>query len=125
MNDLLQYKDYYATIHFSNEDDVFYGKVIGVNDLITFEGASVKELKHAFEEAIDDYLETCKELDKTPDKIYKGSFNVRIPSELHRQAAVFAAIRNMSLNDFVRYAINYTITQTKEGNENRDRFQLR
>lgn len=125
MNDVLQYKDYYATVHFSNEDDVFYGKVIGVNDLITFEGASVKALKDAFKEAINDYVETCKELDKTPDKTYKGNFNVRIPSELHKQAAVFAAIRNMSLNEFVRYAIGYTITHTKEQKGEDSRVEYR
>jgi len=114
MNDILQYKDYYASIHFSSEDEVFYGKIIGINDLVSFEGTTVKELKTAFEEAVEDYLDTCQELKKQPDKTYKGSFNVRIPSELHRQAALFSAVKNMSLNDFVRYAIDFTLAKAAE-----------
>lgn len=114
MNDILQYKDYYATVHFSAEDEVFYGKIIGINDLVSFEGTTVKELKIAFEEAVEDYLETCRELKRKPDKTYKGSFNVRIPSELHRQAALFSAVKNMSLNDFVRYAIDFTLAKAAE-----------
>lgn len=117
MNDILQYKGYYATIHFSAEDEVFYGQLIGINDLVNFEADSVKELKKAFTEAIEDYLTTCKEINKAPEKTYKGSFNVRIPSELHRQAAIFAAIRKVTLNDFVRYAIDFTISNEKSGSE--------
>ena len=58
MNDILQYKEYYASIHFSAEDEVFYGKILGINDLVSFEGLSVKELKKSFREAVADYLET-------------------------------------------------------------------
>src|SRR5688572_27068586 len=114
MNDILQYKDYLATVSYSSEDEVLYGKVIGINDLVTFESGSVKELKKAFKEAIEDYIETCTSLKKTPDKTYKGSFNVRIPSDLHKEAAMYAAIKNMSLNDFVRYAIDYTLSNTSD-----------
>jgi predicted HicB family RNase H-like nuclease len=111
MNDILEYKTYYGEVHFSAEDEVFYGKVIGINDLVSFEGSTVKELKKAFHEAVDDYLATCKEFGKDPEKTYKGSFNVRIPSELHRQAARYAALKNMTLNDFVRHAIATIVTK--------------
>jgi predicted HicB family RNase H-like nuclease len=114
MNDFLQYKDYYATIHYSGEDEVFYGKILGINDLVTFEGNSVKDLKSAFKEAIIDYLQTCKDLKKEPEKIYKGSFNVRIPSELHKNASIFAAKFNMSLNEFIKIAIDYTLNKSVE-----------
>lgn len=109
MNDILKYKGYSANIHFSSQDDVFYGKILGINDLIMFEGNSVKDLKKAFKEAVDDYLKTCKQLNKTPDKTYKGVFNVRISSRLHKQAALIAAVKNVTLNDFVKYAIDTTI----------------
>lgn len=115
MNDILQYKGYYADIHFSAEDEVFFGKLIGINDLVNFEADSVKELKKAFVEAVDDYLKTCKEQNKTPDKVYKGSFNIRIPTTLHREAAIFAALKKVTLNDFVRYAIDSAITNEKAG----------
>ena len=45
MNDIIKYKEYYAVVHFSAEDEVLYGKILGINDLVTFEGQSVKELK--------------------------------------------------------------------------------
>src|SRR6476620_7272592 len=109
MNDILEYKNYYATVHFNADDEVFHGKIIGINDLVNFEGTTVSQLKKAFHEAVDDYLETCKSLGKEPEKVYKGSFNIRIPAELHREAARRAALKNMSLNDYVRYALDYLI----------------
>lgn len=66
MTDHLKYKDYLATISYSAEDEVFYGKIFGINDLVTFEGTSVSGLKKAFRESADDYIETCKEIGKTP-----------------------------------------------------------
>src|SRR5580693_7396635 len=102
MNDILEYKGYYASLQFSSEDEIFYGKLFGIDDLVTFEGTSVKELKKAFHEAVNDYLETCKELGKEPNKTYKGTFNVRITTDLHKAAALFASLNNISLNDFVK-----------------------
>jgi len=114
MNDILEYKGYYASLHFSSEDEVFYGKLLGIDDLVNFEGASVKELKKAFHEAVEDYLETCKELGKEPNKTYKGTFNIRITTDLHKEAAVFAASQNISLNDFVKTAIGYALNHRED-----------
>jgi predicted HicB family RNase H-like nuclease len=123
MNDILQYKGYYASLHFSADDEVFFGKLLGIDDLVNFEGASVRELKKAFHEAVDDYLETCEQLGKEPNKTYKGSFNVRISTELHKAAAVFASVHNISLNDFVRTAIDYAL-QNKDAVNKRIRAQV-
>lgn len=109
MNDVMEYKGYYASVHFSSEDDVFFGKLLGIDDLVNFEGGSVKELKKAFYEAVNDYLETCTELGKEPNKTYKGTFNVRISTDLHKAAAVYAASNNISLNEFVRAAISFAL----------------
>src|ERR1700744_2571785 len=117
MNDILEYKGYYASLHFSSEDEVFYGKLLGIDDLVNFEGDSVKELKKTFHEAVNDYLETCKELGKEPNKTYKGSFNVRITTDLHKEAAIFAALHNISLNDFVKTAINYALLHKEDVNK--------
>ena len=68
MNDIIEYKTYYASVQFSAEDEVFHGKIIGINDLVSFEGTTVAELKKAFHEAVNDYLATCKELGKDPEK---------------------------------------------------------
>jgi predicted HicB family RNase H-like nuclease len=114
MTDILQYKNYYASVHFSAEDEVFYGKILAINDLISFEGASVQELKAAFEEAAEDYLETCVAVGKVPEKTYKGTFNVRVPINLHKEAALFAAVQNITLNEFVKAALAYTLQHKEE-----------
>jgi predicted HicB family RNase H-like nuclease len=116
MNDILQYKNYYAAVHFSAPDEVFYGKILGINDLISFEGASVTELKAAFTEAIEDYLDTCLEIGKEPDKTYKGTFNVRVSSNLHKEASLFAAVNNITLNEFVKTALSFALQRKDEMN---------
>jgi predicted HicB family RNase H-like nuclease len=68
MNNYIEYKGYRGIIEYSDQDSVLYGKIIGVDDLVNFEGTSVEEIKSAFFNAVDDYLETCKELGKNPDK---------------------------------------------------------
>lgn len=110
MNELLQYKDYLASLHFNAKDEVFHGRMLGIDDLISFEGTTVKELKKAFHEAVDGYLQTCHQLGKEPNKTYKGSFNIRIGTELHREAAIVAAQNNISLNDLVRSCIEYALS---------------
>jgi predicted HicB family RNase H-like nuclease len=72
MNDVMQYKDYLASLSYSSEDEVFYGKILGIDDLVSFEGSSVKELKKAFQEAVEDYIETCKQIGKDPNKTIKA-----------------------------------------------------
>ncbi len=105
MSDSMSYKGYIGTVRFSEEDDIFHGKIEAINDLIMFEGTSVKELKKAFHEAVDDYLETCKAMGREPQKPFKGSFNVRIPSDLHRKAAAKATMMGVSLNQLVQKAL--------------------
>ncbi|WP_462267265.1 type II toxin-antitoxin system HicB family antitoxin [Mucilaginibacter sp.] len=117
MTDIIQYKGYYATVHFSADDEIFFGKILGIDDLVSFEGSSVQELKAAFEEAVEDYLETCLALNKAPGKTYKGTFNVRVPATLHKEAAVFAAVRNITLNEFVKVALSYTLQHKEDINQ--------
>lgn len=105
MSNFLEYKEYYGTVDYSAEDNILYGKVIGVNGLISYEGDSIDTLKADFEEAIDDYLEMCAEKNIEPQKTYRGSFNVRISPGLHRNLAIFAATHNKTLNAAVEDAI--------------------
>jgi predicted HicB family RNase H-like nuclease len=86
MKDVLQYKDYIGSVHFSAEDGVFFGKIEGINDLITFEGTTVEEIKNSFIEAVEDYILICKQAGKIPQKSCKGNFTVRISPELHKKA---------------------------------------
>jgi len=110
MKDVLVYKGYIGTVHYSAEDDVFHGRIEGIRDLIIFEGRSVEELKKAFHEAVDDYLEFCKKVNKKPEKPYRGSFNIRIAPEIHRQIAIKAAIAGISLNQFIQKALEKAVT---------------
>lgn len=110
MKDILKYKDFVASVHFSTEDDVFHGKIEGIDDSITFEGDAVADLKKAFEEAVEDYISICNQIDKDPHKSYKGSFNIRIKPELHKKAAFKSIELGISLNQFVEKAISKLIS---------------
>ena len=68
MKDVMTYKEYIGSVHFNAEDEVFYGKIEGIEDLISFEGKSVNELKMAFEEAVEDYVDLCKRENKDIEK---------------------------------------------------------
>lgn len=109
MKNMISYKDYIGTVNFSEEDMVFFGKVVGITDSISFEGDTVESLIEDFHEAVDEYLEFCKENGKEPQQQYKGSFNVRIAPELHRKASLDAMARNMSLNSYVEEAIKMRV----------------
>ena len=110
MKNVLEHKGYTGSVEFSNTDEIFFGKIVGIRDLVTFEADTVAKLKKAFKEAVEDYIATCKELGKDPDKEYKGSFNVRLKPKIHRLAAIRSATLKMSLNQFVEKVIEKEIT---------------
>lgn len=105
MKDALTYMGFIGSVHFSAEDAVFHGKLEGIDDLVTFEGSSVQELVKAFHAEVDDYLALCKRLGKQPHKSFKGSFNVRISPDIHRKAALKAAMMGVSLNQLIQKAV--------------------
>ena len=107
----LEYKGYTGTIEYSKEDELLFGKVIGIKSLLSYEGSKGTELEADFRGVIDEYLDNCKESDIRPEKPFKGSFNVRIPSELHRDAALKAMELNTSLNGFVSESIRARLLQ--------------
>ena len=109
MTSYLEHKGYMGTVDFSADDNCLFGQVIGINDLINYEAQSVDELREAFIEAVDDYLTTCEELGKDPNKHFKGVFNVRTGSPRHRTLAFLAHKKKMKLNEVVNKAIDYLI----------------
>ena len=109
MNNTMEYKGYLGSVEFSEEDTLFYGKVLGIRALISYEGTNAAELVADFHGAVDDYLEVCAHSGTEPEKAYKGSFNVRISPELHKQAVIAAMSRNMSLNSFVETSIQQAL----------------
>ncbi len=111
MSNYLHYKDYTGSIELAEDDAIFHGRVIGIKDMISFEGDSVETIVEDFHNAVDEYLDFCNEKGKQPEKPFKGSFNVRIQPELHRQAAIAASTRGISLNAFVEDAIKQTVNR--------------
>jgi predicted HicB family RNase H-like nuclease len=105
----MKYKGYSATAEFDAEAGVFFGRVIGLRDVITFQGTSVAELTQAFHDSVNDYLEFCAERGEQPEKPYSGHFVVRITPELHRAAANWADAKNVSLNRAVESILETTL----------------
>ncbi|MDF7806064.1 type II toxin-antitoxin system HicB family antitoxin [Pontiellaceae bacterium B12219] len=101
----LQYNSYVGSVDYSLEDGCLHGKILYINDLVTYEAETVPELEAAFRDSVDDYLETCAEIGKDPDKSFKGTFNVRMTPELHKAAAIEAVLLETTLNDFVSQAV--------------------
>jgi predicted HicB family RNase H-like nuclease len=105
MDNMMEYKGYYSNPRYSAEDNIFWGKLDGINDSISFEGTSVNELRAAFAEAVDDYLDTCKRNGMIPKTPFQGRFEIDIEPDLHRQIAMLAANRDVSLNQAVETAL--------------------
>ena len=97
----MEYKGYVAKVEFDDEAEIFYGEVINLRDVITFQGESVEELKQAFHESVEDYLVFCAERGEAPEKPYSGKFSVRMDPELHRKITIKAQSMNKSLNNWI------------------------
>lgn len=112
MANQIEYKGYHASVIFSSEDEMLIGSVIGIRDSLNFHGSSIEDITKAFHDSIDGYLEMCERLGKSPDKEYKGTFNIRVSPELHREAALQAEYQGISLNQLVQQAIEEFIRPT-------------
>lgn len=94
------YKGYHAKIEFSEDDGCFVGHILGIRDVVGFHGESVGELKAAFEDAVDGYLDVCERAGKEPNKPFSGRFVLRVDPELHAKAAIAAETAGKSLNQW-------------------------
>jgi len=101
----MEYKGYYSNPRYSAEDNVFWGKLDGISDSISFEGTTVDELKTAFAEAVEDYLDTCKRNGVMPKMPFQGRVEINITPEIHRQIVLLASKRDISLNQAVETAL--------------------
>ena len=97
----MKFKNYEAIVAFDEEAQIFHGEVVGIKDVITFQGTSVDELEKAFHESINDYLAWCKERGETPEKTFSGNVRLRIPTHLHAHLSIEAARKGMSLNQLI------------------------
>jgi predicted HicB family RNase H-like nuclease len=98
---MMEYKGYIGKVEIDDEAGILHGEVINIRDVITFEGVTVAEVRTAFQESIEDYLEFCAQRGESPEKPFSGKFVVRLPAELHRKAYIEAKLADKSLNRWV------------------------
>jgi predicted HicB family RNase H-like nuclease len=106
MSSSLVYRGYAACIEFSSEDECFIGHIAGIKDVVGFHGESVTELKTAFEDAVNGYLEVCNKVGKEPQKPYSGKLMLRIRPETHAAIATAAELSGQSINQWASEALN-------------------
>ena len=111
MNSTMQYKGYSAIVRYSAEDECLVGHIAGINDIVGFHGDSVEEMRKAFEESVDFYLDSCAKMGHEPNKPYSGRVTLRLPPELHAKLAVQAEMEGNSLNNWMVTALNRVIEQ--------------
>jgi predicted HicB family RNase H-like nuclease len=100
MKNAFEYKGYFARIELEVEDNCFSGRLAGINDVVDFYGTSIEELRTAFHESVDDYIETCKKAGKPPERPYSGKVMFRIAPAIHAKAALAAQLSGKSLNQW-------------------------
>ncbi len=115
---MMTYKNYHGTVTYDDDDEIFHGEVMDLRDVVTFQGRSVEELKVAFRESVDDYLEFCQERGEKPDKPYSGKFVLRIDPQLHRQLSLLSSTEGTSLNSWVTDRLSNMVNQYKGENDN-------
>jgi predicted HicB family RNase H-like nuclease len=112
MSDLMEHKGYFGSVQYSDEDKTFHGRLEFIRALVTYEGTDVDSLRQSFEESVNDYLLLCKEQESTPEKPFRGTFNVRPGAELHRRAALYAREKKINLNQLVSEALKNFLPST-------------
>lgn len=109
----MKYKGYQGTVAYDDEAKIFHGEVIGLKDMITFQGTTVDELEQAFKDSIDDYLEFCEKKGRALEKPFSGNLMLRLPPDIHKEATIEAKYRGISLNAFLTEVISKEIHKPK------------
>jgi len=105
MTNTMSYQGYHARIEYDDQDSIFFGRVAGIRDGVTFHAETVDDLRHAFHEAVDDYLETCVQIGKTPERAFSGKLMLRVDPEVHAKAVRAAELAGESLNTWGERAL--------------------
>jgi len=105
---MMKYKGYIGHVEYDDKAKIFHGEV-GLKDIITFQGITVDELEKAFKDSVEDYLAWCKKRREKPEKTFSGTFNLRIPPELHAKLAIQAKTTGISLNSFISQTLLHAI----------------
>ncbi len=106
----MKYKGYNGHVEYDDEAKIFHGEVLGIKDVVTFQGTTVDEIEHAFKDSVDDYLAFCKERGEEPDRPFSGKFNLRIPPHLHAKISLAAQTQGESLNNYITKMLQRFVT---------------
>jgi len=115
--DAMEYKGFRGAVRFSAEDRVLHGRILGIDDVVNFEGANVDELESAFREAVDDYIATCEKLGRKPARSYSGRIPLRIDPTLHRRVAIAADADAKSVNSWIADALTSATSELGDSDE--------
>jgi len=110
-SNVLEYKKYIAELYFDLEDDIIIGRVTNTKDIISFHADNISEIKQAFHDVIDTYLEACEKEGIIASKPYSGKFNLRVNPDLHRELSIEAAQDGISLNDLIQELLKFGLLQ--------------
>lgn len=108
----MRYRGFQARVGFDDTDEIFTGRIAGIQDIVGFHGDSVATLKAAFHEAVDDYLETCAKIGKAPQRPYSGKVMFRVDPEIHRKAVIAAELTGKSLNQWAEEVLSEAVDRT-------------
>ena len=111
---MMEYKGYFGKVEFDDEADIFYGEVINLRDIVTFQGETVTELRNAFRDSIDDYLDFCASRGEEPEKPYSGKFVVRVDPELHKTIFIEAKKTGKSINAWVSDNLSKILQENRQ-----------
>lgn len=98
---MMKYKGYTGHVEYDDEAKIFHGEVLGIKDVVTFQGTTVDEIERAFRDSVDDYLAFCEERGEEPDRPFSGKFNLRISPDLHAKLSIAAQLHGESLNNYI------------------------
>ncbi len=118
-NSVMRHKGYSAAIRYSEEDGFLVGRILGINDIVSFHGYSVEEVREQFKIALDSYLSDCEEMGKEPERPYSGKLNLRLSPDFHKAIAIEAETTGQSLNDVIVAALKQTYIDADRGRKRR------
>lgn len=108
---MMSYKGYFAVVEFDSDARIFHGEVLGINDVITFQGTTVDDLEKEFHASVEDYLSFCEKEGRKPEVMMSGTLNLRMGPEKHRLVKIFADAHKVSINDYINIAIEEKISR--------------
>lgn len=106
---MMKYKDYLGRVEFDDEANIFHGEIVNIRDVITFQGRTVDELRQAFQDSIEDYLEFCMERGEQPEQPFSGKFTIHLAPEKHRQVVLAATKAGIPIDNWVAEVLGQAV----------------